>query len=226
MMNNSGYSYGDLVAMTRNNGDRDNNLFGEDLLIILFLIFIMNGGRFNGYGGNGAESALTRAEMMDGFNFNQLDNGIRSIERGMSDGFSNQNVAMLQGFNSVTREIDQSRFDMQNCCCQTQRLIDRNQYEAQKNTCDIITSGNLNTRDIIEAQHNDTQRILDYMVNKENQDLRMELQSAQLALQNNAQTQTLIDNLRPCPVPAYPSCSPYQVSNWGCGCGNNNNCFC
>lgn len=109
---------------------------------------------------------------------------------------------------------------------QTQRLIDRNQYEAQKNTCDIITSGNLNTRDIIEAQHNDTQRILDYMVNKENQDLRMELQSAQLALQNNAQTQTLIDNLRPCPVPAYPSCSPYQVSNWGCGCGNNNNCCC
>lgn len=116
MMNNSGYSYGDLVAMTRNNCDRDSNLFGEDLLIILFLIFIMNGGRFNGYGGNGAEFALTRAEMMDGFNFNQLDNGIRSIERGMSDGFSNQNVATLQGFNSVTREIDQSRFDMQNCC--------------------------------------------------------------------------------------------------------------
>lgn len=30
MMNNSGYSYGDLVAMTRNNCDRDSNLFGED----------------------------------------------------------------------------------------------------------------------------------------------------------------------------------------------------
>lgn len=115
MMNNNGYSYGDLVAMTRNNNGEGNNLFGEDLLIILFLIFIMNGGRFNGYG-NGAESAMTRAEMMDGFNFNQLDNGIRSIERGMCDGFSNQNIAMLQGFNGVTREIDQARFDMQNCC--------------------------------------------------------------------------------------------------------------
>lgn len=116
MMNNNGYSYGDLVAMTRNNNGEGNNLFGEDLLIILFLIFIMNGGRFNNGYGNGVESAMTRAEVMEGFNFNQLDNGIRNIERGMCEGFSNQNVAMLQGFNEMGRGIDQARFDMQNCC--------------------------------------------------------------------------------------------------------------
>lgn len=62
------------------------------------------------------------------------------------------------------------------------------------------------------------------MTNDKIESLRTELQAAQLALQNNAQTQTLISSLRPCPVPAYPSCSPYEVASWvrsgcnSCGC--------
>ena len=50
--------------------------------------------------------------------------------------------------------------------------------------------------------------------------LRTELQSAQLALQNNAQTHTIINELRPCAVPAYLTCSPYTALNtYGCnGC--------
>ena len=45
------------------------------------------------------------------------------------------------------------------------------------------------------------------------------------------QTQNLINQLRPTPVPAYPSCSPYQTYGWGqafyggnYGCGCNNGC--
>lgn len=47
------------------------------------------------------------------------------------------------------------------------------------------------------------------------------------------QTQNIVGQLRPCPVPAYPSCSPYQSYTWGqvfgggcCnnGCGCNNGC--
>ena len=52
------------------------------------------------------------------------------------------------------------------------------------------------------------------------------------ALQSSAllqqQTQNLIGQLRPCPVPAYPSCSPYQSYSWGQvmgnGCCNTNPC--
>ena len=49
-----------------------------------------------------------------------------------------------------------------------------------------------------------------------------ELMSANLALQNNAQTRTLIDTILPRSVPAYPSCSPYVAygPGYGCGCGN------
>lgn len=50
-----------------------------------------------------------------------------------------------------------------------------------------------------------------------------DLMSANLALQNNAQTSTLIDTLLPRSVPSYP-CGPYGAYgyNFGCGygCGN------
>ena len=50
-----------------------------------------------------------------------------------------------------------------------------------------------------------------------------ELMSANLALQNNAQTRTLIDSLQPTPKPAYNVPSPYVSygqCGYGCGCGN------
>lgn len=50
--------------------------------------------------------------------------------------------------------------------------------------------------------------------------LRTELQAAQLQLGNFAQTQTLINELRPCAKPAYITCSPYtNYFNGNCGCG-------
>lgn len=45
-----------------------------------------------------------------------------------------------------------------------------------------------------------------------------ELMSANLALQNNAQTRTIVDTLQPVPKPAYTVPSPY-VSYGYCGCG-------
>lgn len=41
------------------------------------------------------------------------------------------------------------------------------------------------------------------------QELRDQLQAAQLQLGNLAQTQNLVSQLRPVPIPAYITCSPY-----------------
>lgn len=116
MMEN-GYSLADAMALT---GGNRNGIFNEDLIGLLFLIFIMNGGNFGGLWGNRgsavAQGELTRAEMMSEFNNNQLENGVRSIEKGLCDGFYAQNTTMLQGFNTIGRAIDQARFDAQTCC--------------------------------------------------------------------------------------------------------------
>ena len=57
--------------------------------------------------------------------------------------------------------------------------------------------------------------------------LREEKQTLQFAASQQAQTANLIAQLRPSPVPAFPSCSPYQSYSWGQVFGGNccgNNC--
>ena len=182
------------------------------------------GGGFGGFGGAGANGALTRAEMYDGFTMNNIERQIQGVQNGLCSGFYDLNTTALQGFNGVNSAIAENRFATQNCCCETNRNIDAVRYENAKNTCDIVTNNNMNTRDIIDSQNAGFQRIIDFMTNDKIENLRTELQSAQLALQNNAQTQTLISELRPCAKPAYITCSPYTTAYTGYG--YNNGCCC
>ena len=85
----------------------------------------------------------------------------------------------------------------------------------------------LNTgfRDVIDAQNAGTQRIIDTITQYKIQSLQTELQSAQLQLSNVAQTNNIINALRPTPIPAYITCSPYQAAT-GYNCGCNVGCGC
>lgn len=87
-------------------------------------------------------------------------------------------------------------------------------YDGAKNTCEIVTNANLNTRDLIAAQSASTQRIIDTITQDNIDRLRSDLQAAQLQISNQAQTAAIVSQVRPTAVPAYPSCSPY-----GGGCG-------
>ena len=200
----------------------------------------------------------TQQGLSDAFNFNQLDNGIRGVQNGLCDGFyainssianlgssllqcccetksaiatngyetrdaintnaNNINSNLCNGFNGINQAISNLGFNLQDCCCQTQRSIDGVNYNMAKNTSDIIQANNANT-----------QRIIDTLTQNEITSLRTELQSAQLQLSNFSQTQNIVNQLRPCPVPAYITCSPYTSYNFnpynynncscGCGCG-------
>lgn len=216
---------------------------------VIFLFFIMawggNWGGFGGFGGNGAglNGALTRADLCQDMNFQQLENGVRGIQQGLCDGFYAQNSTMLNGFNGIqntlcqstaaiesslcngfnntNNNITQARFDAQQCCCETNRNIDAVRYENAKNTCDIINAGNANT-----------QRIIDTMTQNTIQDLRDKATTYELQLSQQAQTANLISQLNPSPRPAYITCSPYQAqmipysgyTGCGCNCGNNGCC--
>ena len=238
---NEGLSAADVLALTRNNGidaataatlaSENNGMWNNPFIYLVWLAVLGGGFGWNRNGG-AASDALTRAEMYDGFTMNNIERQIQGVQNGLCDGFYSANTATLQGFNGVGRDLctgfnnvtsalAENRFAQQNCCGETNRNIDAVRYENSKNTCDIITSGNLNTRDIIESQNSGFQRILDFMTDSKIESLRTELQSAQLALQNNAQTQTIINAVRPFPQPAYITCSPYTSANYGCntGCG-------
>lgn len=226
MMENTGYSLADIRAATH---DNDNDGFGGEgswfWIVVLFLFMFGFGG--NGmWGNNGMQNALTRSDLCEGFNFQNIENGVRGIQNGLCDGFYAQNSTMLQGFNGIQRDmctgfnavsaaIAENRFAAQQCCCETNRNIDAVRAENYKNTCEITTAihnEGEQTRALINA--NTMQELRDRLESRDR-----ELMTANFALNQRAQTAELVDQLRPCAKPAYITCSPYESTRFG-GCNN------
>ena len=216
-----GMTPSEAILVTDRDRYRNDGWFGDgNGMWVLFLFFLMawGGNGFGGFGGFGTNGALTRAELQQGFDFNNLERQVQGIQQGLCDGFYAQNTTMLQGFSGIGREILQNRFDSEKCCCETNRNIDAVRYENAKNTCDITSAIHAEgeaTRALINA--NTMQDLRDHLEARDR-----ELMTANFQLSQQAQSANLIDALRPCPVPAYPSCSPYAVGSWsgyGYGCG-------
>lgn len=72
-----------------------------------------------------------------------------------------------------------------------------------------ILAGQQNTAAIIAASANNVQKVLDKLCEQETQTLRTQLAEARVIANNATQTSTLIQALRPYPVPAYEVSSPY-----------------
>ena len=203
----SNYSLSDIRAAT-DGMDGQGSWFW---IVVLFLFMFGSGnGLFNGGG-----SALTRAEMTDGFNNQSVLRKLDGITQGLCDGFYAMNTGMLNGFKTVGSQIAENRFAAQQCCCETNRNIDNVRYEASKNTCDITSAIHAEgeaTRALINA--NTMQALRDKLEDKDR-----ELMTANFQLSQQAQSANLIAELRPCAKPAYITCSPYQARNFGgCGC--------
>lgn len=129
---------------------------------------------------------------------------------------TNANVS-AQGC-AIQKEVIDSRYttqlglqnlgqQMSACCCDLKS-------EGFKNTCDILNAIHADgeaTRALINAQA--MQDLRDKLADRDR-----ELMSANLTIQNNAQTRTIIDSLQPTPKPAYLTCSPYFAYGYNpCG---------
>lgn len=200
---------------------------GGGIIWIFFLFFLLAwGGDGFGFGGRGgavgAETALngisndfiySNLNNALGQGFTQLTNQNFELSSALQSGFCQLGNGLATSTFELQRGIDGVSREISNCCCETNRNIDAVRYENAKNTCDIINNANMNTRDLLESNNAQTQRIIDTLTNQEIQNLRSELQSAQLSLQNNSQTANIISQLRPVPMPAYITCSPYASYN-------------
>ena len=106
MFNTNGYSLSDIAAVT----DGANGMGGSWWMIILFL-FVFGGygnGGFFGRGMNGVyQGTTTREEIAYGFDMNNLENGVRSIQNGLCDGFYDLNTSLLTGFNGLQNSTNQ-----------------------------------------------------------------------------------------------------------------------
>ena len=209
-------SAADIYAMTRDNdGDGMGGMWNNPFVYLVWMwAFRSFGGGYDG--GNAAlQGALTRSELYDTMQGNQLDNGIRGVQQGLCDGFYALNTGLLTGFNGIQMQLAQNGFNAQQCCCETNRNIDAVRYEAAQNTCAITNA--------IHAEGESTRALING-INMQNlrdklEERDRELLTANFQLSQQAQNATLIGALRPTPIPAYVTCSPYQAANYGC-CGN------
>ena len=197
-------SVSDIAAVTRNSGYSDGwGGFGGNgawVLIILFAMIFGWGG--NGWGNRGANGEpVTEAGLCNAMNFNNLENAVGRLNDSQQAGFNGIQRDLCQGFAAINAGINQARFDAQNCCCETQRLLDRNDYNAAMNTAAI----NANTTAGI-------QKVLDKMCENETNALRARVQ--QLELQSAM-----------CGVVRYPTMTTYATNCnpffSGCGCNGN-----
>ena len=185
---------------------------------------------------------------------NGLCDGFYAMNTGMLNGFSGIQNTLCQGFagvnNAMTQNGYETRLGVQNlssqlancccdvktqiadCCCTTQRGIDGVNYNMAMNTNNIQQTLCNNTRDIIENNNANYRALHDEIVAN-----RIEDKNAQIAAQQNeinalrlkasqeAQNTYLVNQLKPCPIPAYITCNPYQSYsnyNYGCGCNCGN----
>lgn len=233
-----GYAVGQGNA---NNGGWGNGAWGAEWLwvIVLFALFGNNGWGFGGNGGCGNGNlnyelgkVATSNDVAVGFaqnatlsSLNDLKLGQASVQQTLCQGFSGVNASIMQAQNGIQNAICQIGYEQQNCCCQTQRAIDGVNYNLAQSTCNVTNAINNSTRDIIDSQRDGTNAILNFLTQEKISSLQAENAALTAQLSQNAQTRTLIDTLRPCPQPAYITCSPYQ-SIYGVGYGYNNGCGC
>ena len=196
------YSLSDIAAM---NGNENNAMWNNPFIYLVWLAVLGRGGIFggNGAGDPAVQGALTRSDLFEGFNNQDVNAQLRGITNGICDGF----YATRQG-------ISELGYAMKDCCCGINRNIDAVRYEGAKNTCDITTAIHAEgeaTRALINA--NTVQALRDKL-----EDRDRELLTANFQLSQHAQNAYLLGEIRPIARPAYITCSPYTTSSF-CGCG-------
>lgn len=173
---------------------------------------------------------------------NGLCNGFNSVNTNLNNmAFGIQN-GLNTGFNGVQSAIASTNYAIKDCCCENRQATMQTNYNNQAGFNAVTTAIATNACDIERGQddirylmaQNQSQtlvsidklgdRLIDYMNQKEMDELRTELQNAKFQISQSAQTEQLLNQLQPISRPAYITASPYQSLNYnavnGCGCGN------
>ena len=200
----------------------------------------MNGGGF-GFGGDGIWALLIFAMIFNnGFGFGNGANNLATqdyvssefTQQAINNGFENVNSNLANGFGRINDNI-----------CDTRQAILENKYAGQLSACqtqrDILTQTNeLNTNLLttslqsqskmdecccnLKAQGiENTQKILDALNQNTIDDLRSQVNDLKNTITANGIGTSIVNQVRPFPVPSYLVSSPYTSlyngfygSNW------------
>lgn len=180
--------------------------------------------------------------LCNGFNSvnSTMNNAAFGLQTNLNNGFNGIQSSFCNGFNNVNTAIANTNYAIKDCCCENRQAVMQSNFNNQAGFNSVVTAIASNACDIERGQddirylmaQNQSQtmvgidklgdRLIDYMNQKEMDELRTELQNAKFQISQAAQTEQLLTQLQPTPRPAYPVSSPYQSlynTTNGCGCG-------
>lgn len=218
----AGYALG---QDSNNNGDW--GMGGGWCWMWIILLMGMFGWGGNGFGwGNNRNSCgqcATTSDVSDAFNFNQLDNGIRGLERGQCDSTYTLNNAIMSGFHGVDNAVCQLGYQTQqginslasqmaSCCCDIKggqkdieyavatqasginNAIQGVRYDMATQACDTRNLIQTSTRDIIDGQNASTRAILDFLTQDKISSLQAENQALKFKASQSEQNAFITAN--------------------------------
>ena len=219
-------------------------------LIVLFL-FLFAGNGWNRNGSNGTTNGGAVDGYVLASDFAQVERKMDTINSGLCDGFYataqliggvNQNISngfstaelsRANGQAALIQQLSEMAMSEQKCCCDTQRLVEggfaNTNYNLATQACETRNTIQNTTRDIIDNQNSNARAILDKLTSQEiaAKDAQIAAQTQQifglqLAASQQAQNNYLVNQLRPCPIPAYNVPNPFCWNTGyfcnSCGC--------
>lgn len=213
---NEGLTAGDILALTKSN--ENEGWMNNPFIYLVWLALLGNGGMF-GNRNSELQGTITRSDLFEGFNnqdvngqlrgiTNGICDGFYAVNSGLKDGFYGTQAGLKDGFYGIQGALAENRFAQQNCCCELGAKIDAVRYEGAQNTCAITNAIHAEgeaTRALINA--NTMQDLRDKLEARDRDVMVRDFQLSQLS-----QTANLVNELRPCAKPAYITCSPYTTA--------------
>lgn len=221
---------------TNNNGFGS---FGSDWIGLIVILALLGwGGNGFGFGGNRNDGypCATQADVRAAVDQQTLISKIDQQTYGLSSTFTALNDNLNSNFRGIDNAIctlgyqNQQGFSnlsaqLASCCCETGRAIERGFAD---------TNYNLATQacDIKHAINDSTRQVLDFLTTDKIATLQAENQNLKLKASQAEQNAYLLNELKPCPSPAYvvqpPTQVTFPVNTCGqfSGYGYNNSCGC
>lgn len=220
------YVEGDVPYVGTTNGNANSGFFGGDGWWAIILFAMIFGWGNNGWGNNGRNSGGVTDGYILASDFSNIERKIDGVNSGICDGFYAMNTGMLNGFAGITQSVMTNGYETRNaiqslssqladCCCRTQSSIQGVNYNMAMQTNAIeksLCDGFRSIRDEITAN-----RIEDK--NAQIAAQQNEINALRLKASQEAQNAYLVNQLKPCPIPAYITCNPYQTYTGTCGTG-------
>lgn len=220
------YVEGDVPYVGTTNGNANSGFFGGDGWWAIILFAMIFGWGNNGWGNNGRNSGGVTDGYILASDFSNIERKIDGVNSGICDGFYAMNTGMLNGFAGITQSVMTNGYETRNaiqslssqladCCCRTQSSIQGVNYNIAMQTNAIeksLCDGFRSIRDEITAN-----RIEDK--NAQIAAQQNEINALRLKASQEAQNAYLVNQLKPCPIPAYITCNPYQTYTGTCGTG-------